>query len=93
MNKLTPGKAINLRCKDCQPESKTEFFCVGCVLKNDALSNLKKIKAYCKWCCNNYNPNDYCSSQECSLYIYKNGRNPARKGIGNKSPIFKKNVS
>lgn len=83
---MTPLKAIRQRCADCQPirSELDKSLCKECQLKNYALTNLKKIKAYCKWCCNKYSPKDWCSSPECSLYIYRFGKNPSRQGIGGK---------
>ena len=68
---MHPRKAIKLRCKDCQPENKTDELCIGCALKDESLTNLKKIKAYCKWCCNGYNPKDWCNNPDCSLYKFR----------------------
>lgn len=41
---MTPSKAIKIHCRDCQPENKTNDICKGCQLKDQTLSNLKKIK-------------------------------------------------
>lgn len=81
-------QAIKKRCIDCVPykSEKAEGFCNDCALNNQSLTNLKKIKVYCKWCCNGYNPKDFCTSPECSLYIYRDGHNPARKGLGGNLP-------
>jgi len=81
----TPRKAILLKCKDCDADRerfKSDNFCINCQLKDTKLSNLKKIKQYCKWCLNGHRP-DICSSPDCSLYIFKNGKNPNLKGNPN----------
>jgi hypothetical protein len=87
---MTPKKAIYLRCKDCQPERKENIdeLCKNCSLKNPKLSNLKKIKTYCKYCCNEYNPSEYCRSLDCSLYIFREGNNIKMK----KAQSLNKNI-
>ena len=77
---MTPKNAIKLRCKDCQTDTRSNELCIDCALKNDSLTNLKKIKAYCKWCCNGFNPKDWCNSSDCSLFDFKMGKNPNKKG-------------
>ncbi|MBN2546972.1 MAG: hypothetical protein JXB50_14320 [Spirochaetes bacterium] len=74
---MTPKQAIKKRCRDCQPENKTDSLCKDCQLADNSISNLKKIKRYCKdFCCNGYNPAVYCNDSDCSLFIYRNGKNP-----------------
>ena len=56
MKKLTPIRAIRLKCLDCSAESPHEV--------------------------------NKCVIPECSLYIYRFGKNPAKKGQGPKTPPF-----
>ena len=90
---MTPLQAIKKRCKDCMP-IKSEFnndFCNDCQLKNTSLTNLKKIKAYCLWCMNGSKKEILlCTDKSCSLWIFRNGHNPNRKGIGNISYTMSK---
>jgi len=53
---------------------------------------LKAIKAKCLDC-SCYSPKEVkeCVIKECSLYPYRVGKNPNRKGIGNKNPFTKPN--
>jgi hypothetical protein len=70
---MTASKAIKLRCKDCTLTKDRQSICIGCSLKDFSLTNLKKIKNYCKWCCNDTKPSSICSSPLCSLYLFKTG--------------------
>ncbi len=80
---MQPWKAIKIPCKDCQPENKILELCQCCYFQNKALTNLKKIKAYCKWCLNGHQV-EICNSSEFNLFIFRLGKNPARLGIGGK---------
>lgn len=53
MRKITPLKAIRLKCLDCMCGAKHEV--------------------------------KLCSSDDCSLFPYRFGKNPARRGIGRKA--------
>jgi len=53
MNKITPLKAIRLKCLDCMCGAKHEV--------------------------------KLCPSDDCSLFVYRFGKNPARRGIGRKA--------
>jgi len=79
---MNPGQAIKLRCKDCDPD-RERFkmnFCGACLLKDKSLSNLKKIKNYCKIFCLNNHRQELCNSPDCSLFQYRFGKNPNVKG-------------
>ncbi len=67
----------------------------SCVLKRK-MTNLKRIKLYCKECAADFKPwecdgvvlntketEDY---GKCPLHIFRMGKNPRRKGIGNLNP-------
>lgn len=50
-------------------------------------SPLRAIRAKCiDCCCGNTNEVRDCTITECPLYEFRNGHNPNRKGMGNKSP-------
>jgi hypothetical protein len=78
---ITPKKAIKLRCKDCLFDDSLKELCKNCELNNNLLTNLKKIRKYCLWCCNGQkNEVELCPSLECSLYQYRFGKNTNLKG-------------
>lgn len=47
------------------------------------ITPISAIRAYCINCCgDNQKAPALCSSQDCALYAYRLGKNPARKGVG-----------
>jgi len=91
---MNPAQAIRKKCSDCNPV-KNQILCIDCFLKDKKLSNLKKIKNYCKvFCMNNQEKEvDFCPSKSCPLYNFRKGKNPNRAGIGNHRAKLPKNVS
>lgn len=93
---MTPSKAIRLECKWCMGGRKT-YRCDRdiCKLNNKTLSPLKRIKAHCLDCVETRQKIKDCTGKLlfedrlCYLHIFKFGRNPKLKGIGN-SKNFKK---
>jgi len=87
--KLTPLIAIRKKCLNCK-ETRTDIR--NCEFKDCQLypfkigkgrPKLKDIRKYCLWCMNNQeNEVSLCPSKECSLFLYKLGHNPSRRGIG-----------
>lgn len=56
------------------------------------LTPLKSIRAKCMDCSNGSRKRvTECIEEYCSLYIYRMGTNPHRKGMGNLSNFVKKN--
>jgi hypothetical protein len=52
------------------------------------LTPVKAIKAKClDCCCGNKNEVKLCVVEKCPLYLYRNGKNPSRKGIGGKRGV------
>jgi hypothetical protein len=83
MEKIKPSIAIKERCKDCCQNKKDKTnLCKDCKLKNE-ITNLKKIKLYCKEFCMNMNNVNLCNSPKCDLYIFRFGKNPNKKGNPN----------
>ena len=97
MNKLTPLRSIRKRCIDCQ-ETRTDVR--NCEFDDCALyplrigkgrPKLKDIRAYCLWCClNNVLEVKLCPTKSCPLWIYRLGKNPARKGMGRDKEAMQK---
>ena len=53
--------------------------------KQTGWSALKAIRAKClDCCCGNVAEVTRCPCTDCPLYIYRDGHNPARKGLGGK---------
>jgi len=89
MKKLTPLKSIRKKCLDCQETytdvKKCKF--IECFLypfrMGTGRAKVRNIRRYCLWCCvNNKKEVRLCPSESCPLYLYRFGKNPARKGIG-----------
>lgn len=53
---------------------------------------LKAIRAKCLECAGSASLVRECSSKDCQAFIYRLGRNPARRGIGGGLSNFKKKV-
>lgn len=47
---------------------------------------LRSIKLFCINCVGTIREVKKCSSNKCELFFYKEGKNPHRKGIGNRRP-------
>lgn len=48
---------------------------------------MKAIRAKClDCCCGQANEVRLCTATQCPLWVYRDGHNPNRKGMGNKSP-------
>jgi hypothetical protein len=46
---------------------------------------VKSIRKHCLWCCcGSFALVKDCPTKDCPLWIYRLGKNPARKGIGNR---------
>lgn len=93
MKRLTPTKAIKAHCQwFCMNGYRIDCGSEECVLKKK-MPALKKIKASCKECAPDFKPKDcdgYILNTEetqnygkCPLWIYRFGKNPYLKGIGN----------
>ena len=51
------------------------------------LTPLKAIRAKClDCCCGNPNEVRLCPVRDCTLYPFRDGHNPNRKGLGNRNP-------
>jgi len=98
MGKLTPLKAIRARCLDCAESKSGVRGCsfdgvkdTECPLHplrmgKGARATLKRIKAYCLWCCNGQrNEVRLCPSLGCPLWQYRFGRRPQ------KPPLLREN--
>jgi len=56
------------------------------------MTPLKAIRAKClDCCCGQANEVRLCPSSDCTLWPYRLGHNPARKGLGNKNGSFNAN--
>ncbi|OGU41037.1 MAG: hypothetical protein A2315_10895 [Ignavibacteria bacterium RIFOXYB2_FULL_35_12] len=63
-------------------------------MKNKNLSPLKSIRKNCLEC-SNQQPKEVkeCHIEDCPLYPFRLGKNPHRKGIGNRQAVISKNAS
>jgi hypothetical protein len=53
------------------------------------MTPMKAIRAKClDCCCGQSNEVRLCPISDCSLWPYRDGHNPARKGLGNKNASF-----
>lgn len=50
------------------------------------MTPLKAIRMKCLDCCGNSYEVKMCTATNCPLYVYRDGHNPNRKGIGNRNP-------
>lgn len=58
------------------------------------LTPIKAIRAKCLDCmAGSKNEVKKCVIPECSLFEFRFGKNPARKGLGPKNPVFKKIIA
>lgn len=58
------------------------------------LTPLKAIRKKCLECSSGSTQEiKNCLIPECPLYSYRLGKNPRRKGIGNKTKVFRKNIT
>jgi hypothetical protein len=94
MKRLTPLKAIRKKCINCSAgEMKTIKKCpfdgikdIECPLYplrmgRGARATLRRIRAYCLWCCNEQrNEIKLCPSVKCPLWEYRFGKRPKVKG-------------
>lgn len=92
MKRLTPLKVIRARCVDCSGfELKRVRKCSfdgindeGCPLYALRMgrgggARLKRIRAYCLWCCNNQkNEVKLCPAVKCPLWVYRFGKRPQK---------------
>ena len=59
----------------------------------EVLRPLKAIRAKCLDCvCGNANEVRLCPSKDCTLWPYRFGHNPSRKGMGSVGNFKKKNI-
>jgi len=57
---------------------------------NNNITPIKAIRKKCLECsCGSTYEVKKCVIPECSLYLFRMGKNPNRKGIGNMSPNYK----
>lgn len=63
-------------------------------MRKNSLTPLKAIREKCLDC-SGWKPKDvrYCWAKDCSLYPYRFGSNPKRKGIGNQKGGFSRKSS
>lgn len=97
--KITPLKAIRLRCLECaynQPKE-VRLCSVDCALspfrfgtKAGKGSVVKKIREHCLGCSENAATVRKCHFDDCPLFPYRMGHNPSRKGMGNTKTLKKK---
>lgn len=90
---MTPKQAILAQCRFCM--NKTFFRgcdSMICKLNYSSLSNLRKIKLHCISCVPDQNIKAvrFCDGKllnghTCSLHVFREGKNPKRKGIGGKN--------
>lgn len=50
------------------------------------MTPLKAIRMKCLDCCGTSYEVKMCTATNCPLYVYRDGHNPKRKGIGNRNP-------
>jgi len=106
MRKLTPLKAIRKYCLWCVLKNSLEVrLCQDntCPLyplrfgkRKQSYSVLKAIRQRCKDCSEGTLPAiKNCEFPDCSLFIYRSGHNPSRRGIGRKggNPLLKGGLS
>ena len=55
-----------------------------------SLTPLKAIRKYCLDCAGRPGEVRKCQAGDCFLFIYRMGRNPARRGVGPGPRIFKR---
>jgi len=92
--KTTPLKAVRKYCLWCMagqanevklcPSTECPLYDLRFNKSKKGLSALKQIKKRCKDCSENVKK---CEFEDCSLFLYKTGHNPARKGIGGKGRV------
>lgn len=96
---MTPSKAIKIECRRCM---NTEAFkgCASslCRLNDLLLTKLKRIKTHCISCVPEQSirgvrecTGGLLNGVTCPLHPYREGKNPKRKGIGNKNAF--KNIT
>lgn len=100
---MTPREAIKIECRFCKCGSRFECESIACNLNKRGLSPLKRIRRHCLNCVETSNEISLCSGkvlnpepQQCPLWEYRFGTNPALKGRGNLhnlKPFPKKAVS
>jgi len=57
------------------------------MVKNEKLTALKAIKNYCRKCVHGgIRAVIKCSKTGCDLYLFRFGKDPGRKGVGNRNP-------
>jgi len=89
MKRITPLKAIRLKCLDCAGTSDEVRQCqfTDCPLYTlhfgkavpKGTSRLKAIRNKCLWCMNGTKKEvTHCTVTSCSLYLFREGRNPNR---------------
>lgn len=95
--RLTPKKAIIAECNRCMHRSRgkprEDCFSDVCSLARDELGFVKRIRLHCLDCvAGNKKDVSDCDGVQldgstCNLHEFRFGKNPNRKGIGNKGNI------
>lgn len=57
------------------------------------LTPIKAIREKCLDCCGQSSEVKLCPCKDCSLFPYRMGQDPARKGISNKGHFFQKSTA
>lgn len=89
---MTPRKAMETECRFCKNGQRFDCESNACELNNLALSSLRRIRAHCLTCIGSSPQVAGCrgdilypSPHKCSLWEYRLGTNPKRRGIGGKA--------
>lgn len=89
---MTPKKAIEVECRYCKNGQRFNCESTVCKLNDNSRSTLKRIKAHCLDCTGSRADVVSCSGDilnpsphRCTLWEYRLGTNPKRRGIGGKA--------
>ena len=101
MGRFTPLKAVRVRCLDCVESMSRVRGCAfdgvkdtGCQLHSlrmgkGAGAALKRIRAYCLWCCNGQrNEVRLCPSLGCPLWGCRFGKRPHKSSLLAENPTI-----
>lgn len=86
---MTPARAIRLECRWCSNCKTIDCISKVCKLKDVSLSPLKRIRAHCLDCVETRQEVKECTGKLlfedrlCYLHLYRFGKNPRLKGLGN----------
>jgi len=86
---MTPKKSIKIQCRYCKNGQQFDCGSIFCKLNDRDLSSLKKIRVHCLDCVGSSPQVKECMGEvlapaphKCSLWDYRFGTNPKRRGMG-----------